>query len=366
MPIFKRPHFSRLLALAQKGRIAPLYLFLGDQALARDLSQKLCHTLSALGGLVEEYDLTETDISKIRLSLAAPALLGRKVILAQGPAETLPPEESAALCPVLSAAKGTHSLILLVPELPEQHPLVGFAQKEAVLVPLKKSYKAQDFLQIELPEILADLGKKMDRSTAELLLELVGEDPSALRQELEKLSLYVGERAVISKEDVVEVVSPRPEQAPYQLLDTLLYQGPEEALRLLRQLVEQGTPYLVFVSILANFFKRLWLFQYLLSQSEILRQTRDYPSFKKNLGKALKELWPENPPASLKVHPYVLYRLRKAASLIPQARIIHVLRRLAEMDLTLKSQSVSAEDLFYVLFLEIKGLLPAAKEPLNA
>ncbi len=355
MPVFKRPHFTRLLELAQKGRIAPLYLFLGDQGVARELARKLSNTLAAQGGLVEEYDLAETDLSKIHLSLAAPALLGRKIIVAQGPAEALKPDASAKLCPVLAKAKGTHSLILLVPELSDSHPLVEFAQKEAVIVPLKKTHKLQDFLQIELPEILAELGKKMDRGTAELLLELVGEDPATLRQEIEKLSLYVAERPVITREDVIKVVSPRPEQAPYQLMDTLLYQGPEEALRLLRQLVEQGTPYLVFVSILATFFKRLWLFQYLLGQNETLRQTRDYQNFRKVLEQSCRELWPERTPKLLKVHPYVLYRLRKAATQIPQHRILHVLKRLAEMDLTLKTQTVSPENLFYILFLEIKG-----------
>jgi DNA polymerase-3 subunit delta len=362
MPIFKRQHFSRLLDLAQKRRIAPLYLFVGDVAVARELARKLLAELTSQGALVEEYDLSQDTLVKVRLSLSAPALLGRKVVFAEASKEVLKPDECETLCALLEAGKESRTLVLLVPELADEHPLARFAEKLAVLVPLKKSHKPKDFLQFELPELLAEYGKKMDRSTGELLLELVGDDPAALRQEVEKLALYAGERPVIKKEDVFAVVSPRPEQAPYQLVEALLSRGPEEALKLLRDLVEQGVHYLVFVSTMATFFKRLWLLKYLLTRWEPLLRAKDYHSFRTELEKAKKEVWPEKAPRTIgSVHPYVLFRMKRTAELLTEEKITTTLLRLAAIDQALKSRPVSAEDLFYALFLEIKGLSPGKR-----
>ncbi len=354
MPVFKRPHFKRLLELAKKGRIAPLYLFLGDPKVAQELSRDLVSTLSSQGLLTEEIDLFhKEDYRPLITALSVPSLLGRKILLAKG-IEKIPSPQAQEICNLLRRVKNSHSLILLLEELPAKHPLLLFAEKEAVLIPLKKAHKASDFLQYEIPEMLANLGKKMDRRTGELLLELVGDDLAALRQEVEKLALYVEPRTLITPEDVKAVVSPRPEQAPFQLIDTLFSDGPERALGLLKQLVEQGTSYLVFVSILATFFKRLRLFQYVLKQKPVLGEVR-YPLFKTEIQKALKEIWPDRTPKLLSVHPYVLYRLLGPAKLIPEGRVLNTLIKLAEIDLLLKSRPVSAPDLFYRLFWEIKG-----------
>ena len=357
MPIFQRHHFARLLTLAEKGRIAPLYLFQGDLGVARELVRKLAKALVSQGALIEEYDLAEEDLQKIKLSLTSPALLGRKVVVAGGPQEKLTEEVSQEIVSLLEIGKQNQTLILSVEEIETNHPLYRYAEKQGVIVPLKKVRRPKDLVQYELPDLLAELGKKMDRLTAELLLEMVGDDPAALRQEVEKLALYVGEAPVITKEDVLTLVSARPEQAPYTLIEALFTHGPDQALKLLRDLVEQGIPYLVLVATLATFFKRLWLLKYMISQEESLRLTRDYQAFRQGLETAKKTLWGERPPRVLaNLHPYALFRLRRYAETLSEEKIKNLLLELALMDEALKSRPVSPEDLFYAFFLKARGI----------
>lgn len=357
MPVFQRHHFSRLLSLAEKGRIAPLYLFQGDLGVARELIRKLTKVLGSQGALVEEYDLAEDDLQKVKLSLTSPALLGRKVVVASALQEKLAEDVSREIVALLEAGKQSQTLILSVEEIEADHPFYRYAERQGVVVPLKKVRKPKDLVQYELPDLLAELGKKMDRLTAELFLEMVGDDPAALRQEVEKLALYVGEAPVITKEDVLTLVSARPEQAPYTLIEALFTHGPDQALKLLQDLVEQGIPHLVLIATLATFFKRLWLLKYMISQDESLRLARDYQAFRQGLETAKKTLWGERPPRIIaNLHPYALFRLRRYAESLSEEKIKDLLLELASMDEALKSRPVSPEDLFYAFFLKARGI----------
>ncbi len=309
-----------------------------------------------IGALVEHYDLSQNNIEKIIQALSTPTILGLKVIVAKGKIDALSEEIFKEIVNLLEISKHKLSLILIVEELEKQHVLYRYAERQGVIVPIQKVHKPKDLLKYELPEMLSEVGKKMDRMTAELLLEMVGDDLSALRQEIEKLSLYIGENPVIKKEDILNIVSPKAEHAPYALMDILFNKGPDEALRFLRELVEQGIHYLAVLTMLLTFFKRLWVLKYLISKDETLKYSRDYEAFRTNLEKAAKAIWASNPPHVLaKAHPYALFRMRKYADSLAEEKILEAISELANIDEALKTRPTSPYDLFYLFFLKIKS-----------
>ncbi len=356
MPVFQRQHFLRLIELAKKNRIAPIYLFVGDPAVSQDLIRKLLSVLISGGALVEQYDLSsEVDLEEIKQALSIPPILSLKVIVAKGKNEVISEEDSREIVGLLDTVKQRLCLILILEKLERSHSLYKYAERQGVIVPIQKAYQSKDLLRYELPQMLSEVDKKMDRMAAELLLEMVGNDLIALRQEINKLSLYVGDSPVIKKEDILSVVSPREEHAPYALMEALFTKGPEEALKLLRDLLEQGIHYLAIMGMLVTFFKRLWGLKYLISKDESLRYSRDYNAFKRNLEKAEKALWSGNPPRVLaKTHPYALFRMCRYVNSLSEEKIIEAIFDLAEIDRALKTRPISPEDLFYSFFLKIR------------
>ncbi len=354
MPLLKRHHFDKVLEWAQKGRIAPLYLLVGDEEIGEDLKRRLLHLLRELGHFVEEINLAETPLEALLSSLRSPALLGRKIIELKGGEKLLSSPESEEAIRILESRKQNLTLVFVVSEVPEEHPWALFAREAGVLLALPQR-RAGDLLRYEIPEILASFGKKMDRSTAEFLLSLVGEDLTLLRQEIEKLALYVGDSPVISREEVQELVSPRPEEAPYTVLEILFSQGAEKALEVSRELLARGTHPLVLVATFLTFFKRLWLFKELLEKTD-LKEAKDYPSFRQKFFQAKKEFWADRVPRALaKTHPYALYRMLSAARRFRIGDFPLIFGALTKLDEALKT-GTAAEEAFYSFFLSLRSL----------
>lgn len=83
----------------------------------------------------------------------------------------------------------------------------------------------------------AERGKRMSRSTAERLVELIGQEQGQLANEVEKLSLFVGDRPQISDEDVSELVGPSREEKIFAVMDAAAGGRLREALELWEQVL---------------------------------------------------------------------------------------------------------------------------------
>ena len=361
MPVFKRPHFEKVINLARKGRIAPVYLLVGDVNLAAELLRRLVRELRAQGHEVEEVDLSSASFEALRARLTNLSLFGRRILWLKNPSASLLKALDLGFVRQLERQKARLGLLLAVDKLSENHPLYLFALEAGVLVPLPAA-RERDLLRFEIPEILASFGKKMDRRAAEELLSLVGDDLEAIEQELEKLSLYVGERPVITLEDVRKLVSPRPENAPYTLLEAFWQGGAPKALNVLQDLLRQGIHPLVVLATLVTFFKRLFLLRELFEREKGLLSARNYPAFKELYTSALKKHYPERPPRLLeRFHPFAAYKSAKQAQRIPTESFKGIFERLLVLDAGLK-RGAPVEEEFFSFFSFLEGLLSQAPQ----
>jgi DNA polymerase-3 subunit delta len=107
------------------------------------------------------------------------------------------------------------------------------------------------------------LGKKISERCTQLLAEMTGGSLSRAVEELEKLSIYVGDAEAIREEDVKSAVVPSRDWNVFKLCDAIVRDNASEAIRQLRVLVEspQRAEEAAFRSILpmlSRQFRLLW------------------------------------------------------------------------------------------------------------
>lgn len=114
-------------------------------------------------------------------------------------------------------------------------------------------------------EQAARLGKQLGRREAELLVELTGPDLGRVRQEVEKLVLYVGDAPAIGADDVHAACSLLAEAVIWDLTAGMAAQDAEQALGALHRLSEAGDDPRRLLSMI------VWQARELLKMAELVR-----------------------------------------------------------------------------------------------
>jgi DNA polymerase-3 subunit delta len=182
---------------------------------------------------------------------------------------------------------------------------------------------------------LRQLGKEISGEGLGRLVAHTGPNPRALRSEIEKLSLYTGDRPRIQTDDIEAIVTRNKQARAFALGDAL---GDRNLPRLLRCLDEElwevrRDPQRNEIGLLYGLISKV---RALIMVSEMqaqkwLKPENDFSRFKAQLARVPAEAMPEdrkfNP---LAINPYVLFRAAAQARNYTQAELI------AAMDLMLE------------------------------
>lgn len=156
----------------------------------------------------------------------------------------------------------------------EQTLVVLSAEKlDARKAPVKKLENVARVIQVDPPasrdllpwmkQQAEELGLRLGQRELEMVREVVGEDPLALRTELEKLALYPTASGVLEEQELAVLLSRTlpwaAETAIFQLVDAVVEGRGSRALRILRQLIAVGRPALVILQMLARQYRMLVL-----------------------------------------------------------------------------------------------------------
>jgi DNA polymerase-3 subunit delta len=247
------------------GDIAPLYLLEGTeeyikaQALAR-----LCQLTLPEG--MEAMNLTElsnpTADELIAAAETLPFLSERRVVIVRE-------------CDALTTAKKTDDTKAeaIASYLNRQSPATCIlftvkgkadARKKLYGV-LKKLARMVDFSPMGDAEAanwamrtMRALGKRMDMPTAQKLIFNVGNDAALLKQEMEKLLSYVGERDAIADEDIDAVCVKTLECSVFQLVEAQVNGRYSEAFGLLDGILTGGEDRFMVLSMLLRQYRILY------------------------------------------------------------------------------------------------------------
>ncbi len=198
---------TALLNDLKKGKIAPSYLFFGEEELLLEevieaLTEKLIDPSLRSFNLDLVYGDEVDGERLIDLATTLPMLSGRRLLLIRR-ANRLNLGTRKALLDLLQSPPSTTCLVLIAPHTDPRSAFIrDFSQVSTPIqfFPLKEG---------EIPSWImkraGKQGKSITEEAAHRLWLLAGEDLMTLSNELEKLSLYVGQREEIGEEDVLNL-----------------------------------------------------------------------------------------------------------------------------------------------------------------
>jgi DNA polymerase-3 subunit delta len=321
---------ATLAALAQ-GEILPAYLLYGEEEYlverARDgVLARLGASLSLLRGRPGEDGL----VGRVEDALRSGSLFGGKPAVLVSAAQDLSEAEQEGLLRILPTEAVAH--LVLVAGAPDM--------RRRLFATCARRGWAFEFPRLSLGRIPAWLreeararGHALGNDAAELLVELTGPDLRAAVGEIEKLSLYVGGARRIDAAVVAEVVGSRRGRSMFELADLLQRREVSRALGVLRTLLEQGAEPVAVVAFLAGQLRRM------IVAAELAGGKRP----------------PSDVAQALGLPAWVAERISDGARRYGAERLRAALRRLAEVDVSLKSSRLDRASLLESFVLDLRG-----------
>jgi DNA polymerase-3 subunit delta len=361
MPIFTPVQIPKLIELAKKNRIAPVYIFIGPEHICREKAKEIYTVLQEKEALLEVYNLNDKEEKKAfsKIKGYQESLFGiRKVYLILG-AENISYEKGEEIAKSLGEKNNLFSWFLIASGFEESHPLYKYALEKGAIIPFTTK-KEEDILETELIMSLKSAGKIMDKQTASLFISLVGRDYHHFKNELEKLILYTEDREMITEDDIWMITIPLESDALYLLADTFFNYGPEKAYKLVLNLLDHKIEPPQILWYLYKFFKRMQIFKEFLARHPELAKEEKYLYFSKKLQEIKDNPVEEIPKIIAESHPYPLFNIKRHLKKVKDFKMIF--EELYRADLSIKRDFRNPARVFNELFLSLWQLLEKSKD----
>ncbi|WP_209122974.1 DNA polymerase III subunit delta [Alkalihalobacillus sp. BA299] len=325
-----------------KGKVAQLYLFIGEERfLVEDLIQSImAQTLTdeELDFNLSTYELRETPIDvAIEDADTLPFLGSKRVVIAK---------DAYFLTAQKDENKIDHNLKLLetyiqnpvqatvfivtapFEKLDERKKIVKSLRKQAEVVDTKDF---DEKMQNEwLKEQAESHSIELTKAAKEKLVQLLGGNLLMLVNEIEKLSLYVGEHGTVDETIVDQLVAKTVEQDVFMLIDHIIHKRIEKALEIYFDLMRQKEDPIKLVALLARQVRIIYQVKELMKRGYSQQQIA----------------------GQIKIHPYVAKLAGQQGKAFQEATLFRLLERLAETDFKIKSGQVDKHLAIELLLME--------------
>ncbi|BAU23065.1 hypothetical protein THC_0673 [Caldimicrobium thiodismutans] len=345
MPQFSPLQLYKLVDLAKKNRVAPLYLFIGPYELTLEKAKEIYHILLEKGASLEIYDLRDSEQKKEFLTLKGyqKGLFGLRTIYLITAGEEIPLSKVDEILSNLNSSNQIFSWFLFFNDIKEDHPFYQFALEKGAIIPLHTKKKSE-LLESEVMLTLQQYGFSMDKKSMSLFLSLVGEEYYNFKNELEKLILYCIDEKVITEEKIWEIIVPSEERAFYLLGDILFEHGPEKTYRTIQHFLDTKTEPKDILNFLLKYFKKLRLLKELLKTNPELEKAENYTQFLKEWQALTKDPLKDFPKLLTDIHPYVAFKMRKYSKRLKEVDAIFL--ELFEAEWKLKREFIPPSKVF--------------------
>ena len=315
----------------QKGQIGSLYLFYGEERFLIQLyEQRIKKAL-----LLPEDEMMNLDVLQspqdplmVRTSIETLPFMAerRVVIIKESGAFELKAGKLSELSELMQDVPETTTVVWIESKVDKRSKLFKSVQKAGYVVEFKRLGEGE--LLTWIGQELKRKGIQMDRNTASYFLSLTGNDMVRIQMEMEKLSSYVKERGLITREDVDSIVSVTIENSIFKLTDHLGNQQPAAAYRIYRQLLEDNEP------VQRIFFMMIRQFRLLYKAS--LMQGADRSAIAKELG----------------VPSFAAGNYQNQSRRFGEKRLKELLNKLLELDVATKTGELDAEEAATLVILQ--------------
>lgn len=251
-------------------------------------------------------------------------------------------------------------LLLTAETVDKRQKLFTYLKKNCMIIDCSVSSGSNAAAQNEQKEILKEMmlktlngfDKKIDARAVEIFFDRVGFHPVAVVTETEKLAHYVGDRPLITSQDLEEMVSRKREDALYELTDAFGKRQTARTLTILARLLDQGVHALAILATLRNYLRKQLIFRSLqLSDSPRWRQGMQAKEFQNSYLPDLKAQgqWGE----LLQGHPYALFMNFTRAANYSCSGLKRWLTMLLEAEYRLKGSSLPQHLVLEELFVSM-------------
>jgi len=255
--IMKPDEFAKSL---QKGEIAPLYYFHGDESylIERGVKRLLDLTVSPDSrdfNLNTYYGKECKGEEIVTAGQTMPMFAERRAVLVKRSGDL-----SAAALEILTEYIADPSpstcLIFEGDKIDQRKRFFVEMKKRGNLVEFKRLYENQ--LGPFIREEAAGFGKKMEAAAAEMLIYLAGNNLQEIAAEVEKVAIFAGNREIITVADIREIVSDTKVDSIFELTDSIGRRDLGKALRNLNTILRDGEAPLMVMAMLTRHFRQLW------------------------------------------------------------------------------------------------------------
>ncbi len=302
----------------KEGPLLPLYYFYGEE---RYLQEKAIHSILDRWGEkinrglnFEIFSGGSTPLSTIIDSARTVPFLGKKKVILIKEAERISTSGNDVLFTYLKKPNPRTTLIFT-------GSTINFQGNSRIS--LNKTGLVREFrhpFPSEIPDwikyMAKESGKSIEPRAIYLILELVGNRLQDIANEMEKLSLFVGERKEITSEDIEKVISSLRVESIFELTNSIGSRKLENALIVLSQLIKSGEPPLKILALISHQFRMITKARFLLDQG----------------------MDPEAVKNQLKLRDFIWKKLYPQVDKFPRQKLEFCFQRLWEADLDLKTQ----------------------------
>ena len=228
-------------------------------------------------------------------------------------------------------------------------------------VRVKKETARREILQKEAQNLLDSCGKKMSPAAWMALGRKTGFDFRRSMSELEKLISFVGDRALIDKDDIEEAVGRTKEDDIFALTNSLSEKNQLAALEALKHLLDQGEHHLAILTMVSREIRLLLQARVLVDSGKLpkFNQSMEYGWFQNILYPAFNELNPSGVKREgliFSQHPFSVYNAMRNCVRFTTVRLIALMEELLNLERSLKTSGTTHPQLLLENFL-IKSCL---------
>lgn len=125
----------------------------------------------------------------------------------------------------------------------------------------EQDYKKKPMIRDRAQGLFAEAKCRLAQGALDLFLEKVGTDTRQLVMEVEKLTLYIGDRKEITVEDVQEITSSTADAVMWDFIDALGERRLKDSVKMFRQLIFQGEAPMAIIFAMESLYQNLMQFR---------------------------------------------------------------------------------------------------------
>lgn len=244
----------------KKGKeLSPVFYFYGDSYLIEETVQDI--KARALSSSFRDmnyhwFDAKEADADDIISIAQTFPVMSQKRLIVINRAGAFTKSQQGALLSYIKNPAPTTCLVFIADKIDKRLGFFSELDKANYLFYLKPLSDAE--LPLWIKKVAEGFGKKIADDAIGAILEAVGDELMDIKQEIDKLALFVGERSNIMIEDVKMAVTNGRVDTVFDLADSIGRKDLRKAIVNLRKLIEQKEEPIKILGMITRHFRIIW------------------------------------------------------------------------------------------------------------